>query len=147
MIEKTQLLKKSAYTEIRIDQENALLLARWLPETLHMSEKEYKNILLQLADYTSMYQLKKWLGNTQLFAFTIPPALQTWTASEFNPLLISTHLEKIALVMPEDIFSELAIQQTLEEMEEMEKSSQKEKLLETKYFDTEERAVSWLHYK
>ncbi|NJL11731.1 MAG: hypothetical protein HC913_01015 [Microscillaceae bacterium] len=66
------------------------------------------------------------------------PDLQDWTATEITPGLAEAGLQKMALLIPHELIANLAVQQTVDEMEA------EGMPYETKYFDDEAQARTWL---
>lgn len=132
-------LLNNRFVKVELDEAQHLLWLEWMPQTADMSEDEYKTLLMQLADFVSEYQVKYWLGDTLNFAYVIVPALQEWTAVEFNTRLAATNLQKMALIIPKEIIVSLSVEQTTDDMEATNVSK-----FTVKYFDNTESAVQWL---
>lgn len=129
------------FLKVSWDQPSALLSVEWSSKTEAMSDKEYKDLLMTISGFILKNNIKKWLGDTKEFAFAISPTLQEWTSQEFNKRLLDGGLEKMALIIPTEFFANLAVQQTIDEMQQ----TNHEKSFETRYFDNINDAISWLN--
>ncbi|OJJ23239.1 hypothetical protein BKI52_02475 [marine bacterium AO1-C] len=126
--------------EASYTQDISLLTIRWLPVTYEMSEDEYRSIFMEIADFIADYKIQRWMGYTKDFAFIVTPELQEWTAGEFNQKLVQAGLQKMAMIIPTDYIANLAVQQSVGEMEKQ----QNEETFETRYFDNPAQAKTWL---
>ncbi len=92
------------------------------------TRQKFKTVFLQ-------YKLNKFLSLCKEFYFLITPELQEWMAE--NITKGSEHLvEKAALVIPSELFVEVSLEQTMDEMETGK--------LDTAFFDNEQNARDWL---
>lgn len=128
------------FLEAQFTADNSLLTVTWLPSTYEMSEEEYKNVFMEIADYIDANQVQRWMGYTKDFAFVVSPELQEWSAGEFNQKLIKAGLQKMAIIIPADYIANLGVQQSISEMEQQ----REEMSFETRYFDNPEQAKAWL---
>lgn len=134
------ILEATKFLSIQHNEHSQTVEIKWFPETSEMTDGEYKEILDSLASLVENHRIVKWLGDTRSFAFTIAPHLQEWTALNFNSRLLKSGLKKMALIIPEEFISNLAVQQTVEEMEALGKENQ----FVTRYFDNLTDAKKWL---
>lgn len=135
----TQLLTNE-FVEVKMIESQSLLDLRWTPETINLTEEKFKSILLELAGMVEKHQITRWLGHTKEFGYITDPGVQEWTAGEFNQRLVKAGLEKMALIIATEFIANLAMQQTVEEMDK----NRKEGTFKTRYFDDPEQATQWL---
>ncbi|MDW7694781.1 hypothetical protein R9C00_08510 [Flammeovirgaceae bacterium SG7u.111] len=132
-------LTKNKFVKASYEESKSLLTVTWLPETANMTGDDYKDVINLILDFFKEYTIKNWLGDTKKFAFPIVPELQEWFAHEINPQLIKLGLQRIAMVVPEDLIAQLAVDQALDEMDE----NKSEGKVISKYFDNLEDAKKW----
>lgn len=135
-----EIILNTEFLTAQVDHETSLIYLEWFPQSAELSEEAYKVILLQLSNYILNEGIQYWLGDTQNFAFSISPELQKWTRDTCTPRLVKAGLKKMALVIPKEFASNLAVQQTVEEMEMFVNT----KVFSTRYFDKLEDAQKWL---
>jgi SpoIIAA-like len=135
------LVYSSKYVEIQFFESQSLLEAVWLPTTENMNQEEYKATFEKILTLFQEYHPVFWLGDTVNFKMAVVPELQEWTAQTLTPQLIDLGLRKMALLIPEELIANLALQQSVDEItDEMEQ----EKAFEMRYFDKIEEARKWL---
>ena len=131
---------KSPYVIADWDKENALIALNWTNETRSMQESDFKELLLNVADFVEKNSVKYWFANTKDFDFIVEPQVQEWSAGEFNQQLIKAGLQKMAVIIPSAYFAQISVQQTTDEMTQ----EQKEGIFQCSYFDDVDKAVDWL---
>ena len=128
------------FLEASFANEASLLTIRWLPSTYEMSAEEYQSIFMEIVGFIADYKVQRWMGYTKDFAFIVSPEMQEWTAGEFNQKLTQTGLKKMAMIIPTDYITHLAVQQSVGEMEKQ----QEKETFEMRYFDNPQQAKQWL---
>ncbi len=101
-----------------------------------MTDEDYKQSMRVYGEQVFTNKHTKLLVNTIHSQFSIVPALQEWTAIEIAPLTIS--LQRMAFVMSPDIFSQVSLEQMMEE------DGIAKNYSAPRYFETEEAALKWL---
>ena len=139
-ITKPMLNFENKYITASVDKSKKMLSLTWQPETENMSNEEFKEILLKLVDMVLQNDVEFWLGDTKLFNFIIEPEVQEWILPNYNEKLIAGGMKRMALIIPEQLFSEVSVTQTTEEMLE---AAQNE-MFQIKYFDSVKNAQEWL---
>ncbi len=129
---------RSYYTTRDWDAENSILHSTWLDTTIDMSDTEFKKEMINLANLIIEYQVKFLLSDTRQLQFPIVPELQEWVVETIRPKFMYAKLKKQAIIVPLGIFAQVAMHQTIEEVE------QKIHEHQTKFFDTIESAKQWL---
>ncbi len=116
--------------------EQELIEMNWKPSTEKMTESEYKQETLNFQDILLKFRPKKILVDTRDMLFIVTPELQEWMNREIFPTSLSIGITQSAFVMSKDFFSQLSIEQTMEEREGL-------KFI-NRYFENKEEAREWL---
>lgn len=131
-----KIIHKSKYETVYYKEELQQFEAIWYETSEKMKDEDYRNELKIQFEFLKKTKIKRVLFHTLDFKFIILPETQVWN----NDLLTSTFkeigVEKVALVVSPDIFTKVALEQTMNE--------KKDVTFETKYFETEEEARGWL---
>ncbi len=133
-------LIKNEYLTVTWNQPDQLIVLDWTPKTYHMTDDEFKQNMNQISHFVQQHQIKHFLANTVTFNYVITPDVQDWVASVFNLKLMQAGLQKMAVVMPLDYFTQASVQQTLKEMEKHNQNGS----LESLYFGDLQLAQNWL---
>jgi hypothetical protein len=133
-------LIKNEYLTVTWNQPHQLIVLDWTPKTYHMNDDEFKQNMNQISHFVQQYQIKHFLANTVAFDYVITPDVQDWVASVFNLKLMQAGLQKMAVVMPLDYFTQTSVQQTLKEMEKQNQG----RAFESLYFGDLQLAHNWL---
>ena len=131
---------ESPYVNVGWDAKNAIITLQWTAETQNMQETDFKELLLEAADFVERNKAKYWLADTKDFDYVIEPELQEWTAGKFNQQLLNARLQKMAVITPTTFFTQIAIQQTTDEMAQKQKGGK----FKFSYFDDLDKARGWL---
>jgi hypothetical protein len=127
---------KSEFVEYDFDEENSILFETW--SSAELNEKIFKEEQMHKKELLERHQPKHILDNISQTDFTISTELQSWSEELFVPILMGIGTTKYAIVVPESIFGQVSMEQTIEEVEQHNID------IEFQYFDSEEDAVSWL---
>lgn len=125
----------SPYLTIEVLPEKQLIKVIWSPETIKMNDEMFKAELTRYAEIAEQYHLKVSLVDTSKFAMTIVPETQAWVQENIHPRSLRAGIQKFAYLISDDIFSQVSIEQTMEE------SGVK---FITKYFTDLQTAEEWL---
>jgi len=128
--------RDNIYAATYVEQENSLLIQEWKSATEKMKNSEYKAELVFYKDTILSQLLEKVLIDTKKFRFIISPDLQKWVDTQIA-FFTNKIVKKIAFVMPEEIFAEVSIQQTMEEEEATKYGT-------SLYFENRDLALEWL---
>ncbi|MBX2842504.1 MAG: hypothetical protein KTR26_12095 [Flammeovirgaceae bacterium] len=110
----------------------------WQPNTQVMGDDGFKATLTAVVDVVEKEGLNKIYVDARQYFHTLVPELQTWHDSQIVPKYIKVGVKRIAFVMPEDFFNQVAIEQTFEEDTAIGS-------LQTQYFGSESEAKGWLN--
>jgi len=116
--------------------EQELIELTWKPSTDKMTEEEYKQEVLNFNDVVSKYCPKKILVDASSMFFVVVPELQEWTSRESIAVSLSVGMNKSAFVVSKDLFSQVSIEQTMDE--------EVGSIFINRYFDDKEDAKKWL---
>lgn len=128
-----EVLQEDNIWKLSFDKQVNFLQSNWTG--LVLSEDIFKEKMLQIAEAVKTHQPQGFLANTLQFNFSISPDLQTWHNDTLFPVFESVGLKKMAIVVAEDIFSQVSIEQAYEENDYG---------FVTQYFDGEQEAREWL---
>lgn len=106
---------RSDYQVITHISDLSLLEAVWLPESKNMGEEDYKIELRKQVELVKQYGIKRELFDTKNFAFAITPELQAWTDEEIYSAKHELGVVQFALVVSEEMISQLSLEQAMEE--------------------------------
>lgn len=109
---------------------------KWFPESEKMTLEQYKEIAFKQVNAIEDLSAKLLFVDARNFFFVLVPEVQEWIDQEFTPRLLEAGLEKMAVLLPESFFSQVAAEQLLEEENFMK--------LEQQYFGSEDEALKWL---
>ena len=94
----------------------ALLSLDWNLDTTFLKPLKFKDTLMKVTERVEKLDVKRLLINTSSFDFVIDPRMQEWLSAEFNQRFAKAGLEKMAIVLPEAVFVQVAIEQTVQEV-------------------------------
>ena len=128
----------SKYQKVDSYEEKQLLHFIFKPETEEMTNQIYKDEYLKIIELFNNHttRISKTLVDMRHFLFSMEPELQLWHNQNVFAAAIKMGMKKMAILVSTDIFTEVSVQQTVEE--------EKTQSFETKYFDSEEAAKKWL---
>ncbi|WP_027004047.1 hypothetical protein [Hugenholtzia roseola] len=101
-----------------------------------MEEEDFKTNMRVYADAVEQYLPDKLLVDTSILAYTIPVEVQEWVAKEIAPR--TTCLKRMAFVVADDVFSQVSVEQMMEEDEIAQNYDA------PRYFNDPEEAKKWL---
>lgn len=130
------ITEKTDFQLLNFDADAKLVTITWQENTKLMTEEQYKNEQLQTRDFCLRNKPTKLCINTQNLFFVITPDLQVWTDVNLVQPLIEQGVSRFAFVIPEDLFTQVSIQQAVEENQQQ--------LESTRFFDKKTEAMSWL---
>lgn len=127
---------KSKYLTIIYDSEKQLIAEVFNKATEDMTKEDYKAEMLELLEIIKKYRPQNALVNLIDLMFPIEPEIQQWQKENVFDKGNELGLNKAAILLSRDLFTQVSIEQSLEEADDGE--------LENKYFDNEEEAMQWL---
>jgi len=108
----------------------------WKESTVEMTDEEYKNQVLLYKDFVEQTQPFAAYINTQKFLYTIDPQTQDWINTNIFPATVEAGLCRMAILISEDFFGQLSVEQTMTKNPELGFSSC--------FFEDEQKAIEWL---
>jgi hypothetical protein len=130
-----KILYESRFLSIAFDEANAMLILHWQEQIMDVEEFEVE--VHQIGEAALAHRPLRLLGNAQLLQFTVSPDIQQWHDTTIIPMYKAAGVVRLAIVVSEDIFSQVSIEQTLE-------SENAQSAFLTEYFDSDESAEKWL---
>jgi hypothetical protein len=129
---------QSKFTSIDIDHDKSLVAYYYLSPDhgLVMGEQDFRQGMEAYAQLMEQHRCERLLVDTRLSTFVITPDLQAWVASHIAPRTLS--LKKMAFVVSQYIFSQVSLEQMMEE------DGIADRYSEPRYFDDLEEANRWL---
>ena len=132
-----KIVLETEFVDVYFDEANNRMTNRWKESTSNMTGEDFKNVVVKMALVVEEYKPKRILADTLLYDFLVTPDLQEWSGENYFTPAINNGLESLAFLIPSDYFTEISIQQMMDEEEALG--------ISTRYFDNEENALSWLH--
>jgi len=112
-----------------------LFEAIWKERSKTMVDEDYRNEIVKQFSFIATKKFKFVLFDTQNFYFALKVETQKWN----NDIIVShfheAGVKKVGIVLAPDIFSEVSVQQTMDETPNVD--------FETRSFGTKEEAMEW----
>jgi len=131
-----KLLEKTDFVSHYWVEAKNLLIQEWHNIESKMAAEDYKEGMQSFMALAEQYQAKQVLVDTFQLRFLVSPELQAWVDQEISAKA-SKIIDRIAFLLPSDLFEQVSIQQTMEE-----DAGRTYKAVE--YFDEYETAENWL---
>ncbi len=126
---------ESQFTTVTFDAVTGLQEQFW-KTTENFSNDDYKTEVSANADNVLTNNAKFLLSDTNNFNYTISPELQEWSTENFFARIVAAGIRKYAILLPQEVFAEISIQQTVEE--------NTSNTIQVQYFENGELARKWL---
>ncbi|WP_027002119.1 hypothetical protein [Hugenholtzia roseola] len=128
----------SNFVSIALSEEQGISVITWSENTKDMTDAQYREEILNLTELSknTTYSATRVVNDTTLFKGTIIPETQEWVAETIYSQL--QHIEKYALVMPDEFFGNLSVELTLDEIQKIGNIS-------LKVFSNLEEAYLWIN--
>ncbi len=127
---------QSPYLQINLYLEDSLIELIWLPATKDITTEEYKNEHVELLKVVLEHKIVKVLANTKDLGSVVTPEVQEWMNENIFLPAMENGFNKIAIILSNEFFTQLSIQQAMEE-----EIGQR---ITTRYFDELEQAREWI---
>lgn len=127
---------KSKYLRILYFEDEQLIEMVWLPKSEAMTNQDYQQECLAYLDAVKKFNPRRAIPDMRDMNFPIAPDLQEWTNQTIFPTLLEVGLNNVGIVVSTELISQLAVEQTMEEIEGIK--------FTTKYFDDKEDARKWI---
>lgn len=131
---------KNQYYSLSFYRSNALLIYTAFPQTVNMMKADLEEGFIKTSEIMEELKPRFFLSDARQQLAVISPEIQLWIAQNIYPRWQNAGLQKLAIVIPTELITNLSIQQTVDEVEEVKKTDS----YEIRYFDTDEVAKSWL---
>lgn len=127
---------KSEIQTIYYYEDKSLMKVVVSPKTEYIGDEIYQEEQLVELALIKKYLPSTILVNVQDLQYTLPPEMQEWTAQNIVMPVIQLCLKRAAYVIPKNFYAQLAIEQLITELPEMN--------FITMLFEDEETAMNWL---
>ena len=127
----------SNYQQVGFEEANNILIFKWLLTTANMSEAEFIEEIKKASKTINSYKDCKVLLLSKDMRFAISPDIQLKANEILLPAYNSAKVKKLAILIPEELVTELSVEQTIEEKED-------EHNFKSNFFSEEEEARKWL---
>lgn len=131
------IVKETEFVAFSYFKEDEMAKVDWQTASENMSNDIFKEQIMIEKEVFATYQPKYILGQTQNLRFIIHPGLQEWHNEQIMPVWKEIGLQKLAIIVSEDIFAEVSVSQLIED--------DTESTYQTQYFPNEEEAMKWLN--
>ncbi len=108
---------ENLYKDVSFDSDNQLMIVSWNGATANMEVAEFKNESFEVIDVLKKYKPKRLIVDTQNMQFPLTPELQEWSNKEIIEQFIKQGTQKIATVVSKDLFTQVSIEQAIEDNE------------------------------
>lgn len=132
-------LHLSKFHQIRYNKTNKTLTNNWLSHSEFMTKAQYQDEITCWFELYNKYLPEYLFTDSCYFYFPISPDLQLWNSSLINKLE-NRILKKWAILISHDFFSQLSIEQTINESNDAIGSFG----TTIQYFEDETEAKEWL---
>ncbi|ALI98742.1 hypothetical protein [Rufibacter tibetensis] len=126
-------IKEFPFLSVEVDEKASVISLHWSSE---FTSEQYRQGCTWGLERVTALQLRYWLADTSKFA-RLQPADQKWTSEFLFPELSKVGLVKMAVVIPEDLYSHLAISTIIVEAKDA-------TTFDTHYFVKQEEALAWM---
>ncbi|WP_027000133.1 STAS/SEC14 domain-containing protein [Eisenibacter elegans] len=109
---------------------------QWLEGSADMTEADFKQVIAKEKEALETFKPRAILADTLEMQYSITPALQEWHNDFLFPSFAVVGIEKLAIVVSKDIFSQVSVEQLIEDHNAAQFLS--------KYFDSETKAIEWI---
>ena len=132
----------SKYAIVKYDEQFKLYTIKYLPETEHMSDKEWKALMYSFQEIWHKYETKYMISDDRERKYGYAPEMQTWTLQLVVPDWAKIGLKKYVQILPADFISSLSSEQ-IDELGNTKFSLS----FENKFVADYESAIEWLELK
>lgn len=127
------ILENNSY-KVLMNWEKQMIIIAWNEQTLYWTGEDYKKENLHIVQAVAQCKSKYLLSLSRNFLYTINPEEQLWLVDNVFTSHYQNGVRKMALVMSEDIISQLSIEQLIDETN----------IIASGMFAEEEEAEAWL---
>lgn len=127
---------KSELHENIFDPKSLLIISSWHTPA-DLEESVYRQELTNYFECVKEHQPKCVLIDAVDANYAITVETQKWIVDTFFPIYKEIGLKKMGILLPEEIISNLSIEQTMEENKDP-------NMMQTRYFNEKKEALEWL---
>jgi hypothetical protein len=131
------IVYQSEYKTSYFYPDQSILEEVWHTESAHLTDELYRKEVMAFVELLNKYKPRKTLQNTQNLLFILNPETQAWLNSVVMPATFINDNQKLAIVISKDFFTQISVEQTLEENPEIQPFI-------TRYFSDSNDAMKWL---
>jgi len=128
---------ENKFVVMYLDEEHKLLNDVWSKTSSDLTTQQFKEIMYEWRDLVITHKVRLALLDTRQMKFMIDPELQQWIATEINAPAQQQSLVKAANILPPSVFEQVSIEQTMDELKDMND-------FKVKVFKDESEARTWL---
>ncbi|MCS6968271.1 MAG: hypothetical protein RMJ44_07245 [Cytophagales bacterium] len=110
-----KLLYCDPFVEILFEQPTGIIEIGWLPPSTYMCDDTCRKIFLTYAQLAERYRPWACLVYSKGSMYIIPPEVRHWVARNIFPRTYQAGVRVLAVVASDDIFTQLAVEQMLDE--------------------------------
>lgn len=133
-----QIIHQSQYFTVFYHEVHGIFESSWL-NSQELTSTIFKKEMLIYVELAKKYKPTQYLVNDHDNKFVISIELQDWVNEYIFPHTMHEGVKKFALVVPQEIFAQISLEQTIETGEENIKK------IPTQYFPNRETSVQWLN--
>lgn len=131
-------LREGQFSISKGDIENKILYHIWKSTSENMQDEDFKEELLKtIKEDNEDEKYSSMVVDLRDFKFVITPEIQEWSDKNIFPLFREVGLNRVAFVVSSDLFSQISVEQMLEE-------ENAQKIFAKQYFDDMLKAENWL---
>jgi len=131
---------RSKYVVIQYDHETSIYTSTYMAETENMTDKEWRELLLQLVNVLEKYKPKYILDDNRERRYAYSPDMQAWTLELLVDNWNKKGLEKYVQILPKEIISHITAGQ-IDELANTKFSLH----FENKFVTDYESAINWIN--
>jgi len=129
------LVFDNEFETVNFYEDRQLFESVWKKNSEKMVDADYRNEIVKQFAFIATKKFKYVFFDTLEFYFTIAPDTQIWNNEILVKHLHDAGVEKVGVAIAPDIFSEVSVEQTIEENSNIK--------FKTAYFKTKEEALEW----
>ncbi|WP_026998251.1 hypothetical protein [Eisenibacter elegans] len=127
---------ESQYSIFDWDEANSIFSHIFKPGSEYLTNSLFKEEMQQYVALFTKHKPLRAIVNNKEMRFAIPPDVQEWHAQNVFPQCIEAGVKKAAILVTEDIFAQVSIEQLMEE--------EASGAFQVQYFENEKLARQWL---
>lgn len=132
-----EVISNTKYQKIQYNRKDDILLVYRSPETEWMDDNTYKDEISLISNTIIQHKIPKMMINNYYFRFVITPDIQIWSNQHVFVHAIKGGLKMIAFVESEEAFSQISVEQIMDE-------EQARMGFNSRFFKIEAEALTWL---